>query len=49
MLTLLYGRSGWWAAALAERGWNIVFAFPGEGWVVVVVVCVCVCVCVCVF
>jgi hypothetical protein len=32
MLMLLYGRAGWFAQALAENGWNIVFAFPGEGW-----------------
>lgn len=29
MLMLLYGRAGWFAQALAENGWNIVFAFPG--------------------
>lgn len=29
MLTLLYGRSGWFAQVLAEHGFNIVFAFPG--------------------
>lgn len=29
MLMLLYGRSGWFAAALAENSLNIVFAFPG--------------------
>jgi hypothetical protein len=30
MLTLLYGRSGWFAGWLAAHGWNVVFAFPGE-------------------
>ncbi|KIY98040.1 Sulfate transport system permease protein cysW [Monoraphidium neglectum] len=29
MLTLLYGRSGWFSSFLAEHGFNIVFAFPG--------------------
>ncbi|KAI8472220.1 MAG: sulfate ABC transporter, inner membrane subunit CysW [Monoraphidium minutum] len=29
MLTLLYGRSGWFASFLADHGFNIVFAFPG--------------------
>jgi ABC-type sulfate transport system permease subunit len=29
MLMLLYGRAGWFAQAIAENGWNIVFAFPG--------------------
>ena len=43
MLTLLYGRSGWWASALAERGWNIVFAFPGE-WLLCGLFCFCLCV-----
>jgi ABC-type spermidine/putrescine transport system permease subunit II len=32
MLMLLYGRAGWFAQALAENGWNIVFAFPGADW-----------------
>lgn len=30
MLTLLYGRSGWFANVLAAAKLNIVFAFPGE-------------------
>ena len=29
MLTLLYGRAGWFAGWLAEHGFNVVFAFPG--------------------
>lgn len=29
MLTLLYGRSGWFAEQLAANGLSIVFAFPG--------------------
>ncbi|GBF92244.1 sulfate ABC transporter permease subunit [Raphidocelis subcapitata] len=29
MLTLLYGRSGWFAQFLAEHGFSLVFAFPG--------------------
>lgn len=29
MLTLLYGRTGWFAALLRETGINVVFAFTG--------------------
>lgn len=29
MLTLLYGRTGWFAALLRETGFNVVFAFTG--------------------
>eukprot|EP00877_Chromochloris_zofingiensis_P014242 jgi/Chrzof1/9071/Cz03g35020.t1 len=29
MLTLLYGRTGWFAQFLSLHGWSIVFAFPG--------------------
>lgn len=30
MLTLLYGRTGWFAALLRETGICVVFAFTGE-------------------
>lgn len=29
-LVLLYGRTGWFAGALDQLGWQIVFAFPGD-------------------
>lgn len=31
MLTLLYGRNGWFGPFLQTIGFNVVFAFTGEG------------------